>query len=113
MRPTTAWDTLAAAVIAPLLGGGSAVVVEGPVADDALARLVTAGTGRRLRWHDGEQYPAPSEGFPMNPISRRSLLASAGAIGGGLALAACTGDPKISRPTRLAVRHRSPPSWTR
>ncbi|HEY3337564.1 MAG TPA: TIGR03089 family protein [Propionicimonas sp.] len=42
VRPTTAWETLAAAVIAPLLGGGSAVVVEGPVDDDALARLVAA-----------------------------------------------------------------------
>lgn len=42
VRPTTPWDTLAAAVVAPLLGGGSAVVVEGPLADDALARLVTA-----------------------------------------------------------------------
>lgn len=35
----------------------------------------------------------------MNLMSRRSLLASAGAIGGGLALAACSGDPKISRPS--------------
>jgi len=42
VRPTTAWETLAAAVLAPLLGGGSAVVVEGPVDDDALARLAAA-----------------------------------------------------------------------
>ncbi len=35
----------------------------------------------------------------MNPISRRSLLASAGALTGGLALAACTGTPNIARPT--------------
>jgi hypothetical protein len=35
----------------------------------------------------------------MNPISRRSLLASAGAVTGGLALAACTGTPNIARPT--------------
>lgn len=35
----------------------------------------------------------------MNPISRRSLLASAGALTGGLALAACTGTPNIPRPT--------------
>jgi uncharacterized protein (TIGR03089 family) len=39
VRPTTAWDTLVAALLGPLLGGGSAVVVEGPVAADALARL--------------------------------------------------------------------------
>ncbi len=42
VRPTTAWETLTAAVLAPLLGGGSAVVVEGPVDDDALARLAAA-----------------------------------------------------------------------
>jgi uncharacterized protein (TIGR03089 family) len=42
VRPTTAWDTLAAAVLAPLLGGGSSVVVEGPVDDEALARLAAA-----------------------------------------------------------------------
>jgi hypothetical protein len=42
VRPTTAWETLAAAVLAPLLGGGSSVVVEGPVDDDALARLAAA-----------------------------------------------------------------------
>jgi len=35
----------------------------------------------------------------MNPISRRFLLASAGAAAGGLALAACTGTPNIPRPT--------------
>jgi uncharacterized protein (TIGR03089 family) len=42
VRPTTAWDTLVAAILGPLLGGGSAVVVDGPVADDSLARLVAA-----------------------------------------------------------------------
>lgn len=42
VRPTTAWATLAAALLGPLLGGGSAVVVEGPVAADALARLAAA-----------------------------------------------------------------------
>ena len=42
VRPTTAWETLAAAVLAPLLGGGSSVVVEGPVDDDALTRLAAA-----------------------------------------------------------------------
>ncbi len=42
VRPTTPWETLEAALLAPLLGGGSAVVVEGPVADDALARLGAA-----------------------------------------------------------------------
>lgn len=38
----------------------------------------------------------------MNPISRRSLLASAGVVTGGFALAglaACTGTPNIPRPT--------------
>lgn len=42
VRPTTAWETLAAALLGPLLGGGSAVVVEGPVTDDALERLAAA-----------------------------------------------------------------------
>ena len=42
IRPTTAWETLASALLGPLLGGGSAVVVEGPVAEDALARLALA-----------------------------------------------------------------------
>ncbi|MGV8908758.1 MAG: TIGR03089 family protein [Propionicimonas sp.] len=42
VRPTTAWKTLAAAILGPLLGGGSAVVVEGPVDGDALARLAAA-----------------------------------------------------------------------
>lgn len=42
VRPTTAWATLAAALLGPLLGGGSAVVVEGPVTADALARLAAA-----------------------------------------------------------------------
>jgi uncharacterized protein (TIGR03089 family) len=49
VRPTTAWETLTAAVLAPLLGGGSAVVVDGLVDDDALARLVAAErVGRAL-----------------------------------------------------------------
>lgn len=48
VRPTSPWETLALAVVGPLLGGGSAVVVEGPVDAEALARiavaeLVTAG----------------------------------------------------------------------
>jgi uncharacterized protein (TIGR03089 family) len=42
VRPGTAWDTLAAAVLGPVLGGGSAVVVEGPVEEDALARIAAA-----------------------------------------------------------------------
>ena len=42
VRPTSAWDTLAAVILGPLLGGGSAVVVEGPVDADALARLAAA-----------------------------------------------------------------------
>ena len=42
VRPTTAWDTLAGAVLGPVLGGGSAVVVEGPVEPNVLARLAAA-----------------------------------------------------------------------
>ncbi len=42
VRPSGAWETLAAAVLAPVLGGGSAVVVEGPVEADALARIAAA-----------------------------------------------------------------------
>ncbi|MFT4109332.1 TIGR03089 family protein [Propionicimonas sp.] len=42
VRPTTAWQTLVDAVLGPILGGGSAVVVDGPVDADALARLVAA-----------------------------------------------------------------------
>jgi len=42
VRPSSAWETLAAAVLGPLLGGGSAVLVDGPVAEDVLARLVAA-----------------------------------------------------------------------
>lgn len=42
VRPDTAWETLAAAVLGPLLGGGSAVVVDGPVEPDQLARLAAA-----------------------------------------------------------------------
>jgi uncharacterized protein (TIGR03089 family) len=48
VRPAGAWETLVAAVLAPVLGGGSAVVVEGPVEADALARIAAAeraGTG--------------------------------------------------------------------
>lgn len=47
VRPTTAWETLAAAILGPLLGGGSAVVVEGPVDDDSLARLAVAERAER------------------------------------------------------------------
>ncbi len=39
VRPTTAWETLSAALLRPLLGGGSAVVVHGDIDPDALARL--------------------------------------------------------------------------
>ena len=42
VRPSTAWATLADALLGPVLGGGSAVVVEGPVEADALARLAAA-----------------------------------------------------------------------
>lgn len=42
VRPSTAWETLASALLGPVLGGGSAVVVEGPVEPDALARIVAA-----------------------------------------------------------------------
>lgn len=39
VRPSTAWPTAQAAALGPVLGGGSAVVVAGPVADDQLARI--------------------------------------------------------------------------
>jgi len=39
VRPTTAWETLVAALLSPLLGGGSAVVVEGEVDGDTLERI--------------------------------------------------------------------------
>jgi len=42
VRPTDAWQTLAEALIAPLLGGGSAVVVEGEIDAASLARLVAS-----------------------------------------------------------------------
>jgi uncharacterized protein (TIGR03089 family) len=42
VRPSTPWETLAAAVIGPVLGAGSAVVVEGPVDADALTRIAAA-----------------------------------------------------------------------
>lgn len=42
VRPGTAWETLAAAVLGPVLGGGSAVVVEGPVDEAVLAGIVAA-----------------------------------------------------------------------
>jgi uncharacterized protein (TIGR03089 family) len=42
VQPASAWETLAAALIAPLLGGGSAVVVEGPVDVEALAAIEAA-----------------------------------------------------------------------
>ena len=42
VRPSTPWATLAQALLGPVLGGGSAVVVEGPVEADALARLAAA-----------------------------------------------------------------------
>lgn len=42
VRPTSAWQALAEALIAPLLGGGSAVVVEGEIEAVALARLVAS-----------------------------------------------------------------------
>lgn len=42
VRPATAWDTLVRAVLAPIRGGGSAVVVEGPVDAAELARLAAA-----------------------------------------------------------------------
>jgi len=40
VRPGDGWQTLAAAVIAPLLGGGSAVIVDGAMEPTALTRLV-------------------------------------------------------------------------
>ncbi len=42
VRPTTAWETLAATLLGPVLGGGSAVVVEGEVSDAELARIAAS-----------------------------------------------------------------------
>ena len=42
VRPGTAWETLAAALLRPLLGGGSSVVVSGPSDEDRLRRLATS-----------------------------------------------------------------------
>jgi len=48
VRPSDPWRTLADAVLRPLLGGGSAVVVAGDVAEAGLARIAAsekAGAG--------------------------------------------------------------------
>lgn len=42
VRPVTAWQALSEAVLRPLLGGGSAVVVAGEVDDERLARIVAS-----------------------------------------------------------------------
>lgn len=42
VRPGGAWRTFADAIVRPLLGGGSAVVVAGEASPDALARIATA-----------------------------------------------------------------------
>lgn len=42
VRPSTAWETLAAAVIGPVLGGGSAVIVEGPADAATIDRIAAA-----------------------------------------------------------------------
>ncbi len=42
VRPGDAWETLAAAVVGPVLGGGSAVVVEGPADEAQLDRIRVA-----------------------------------------------------------------------
>ena len=42
VRPSTPRATLAEALIRPLLGGGSAVVVDGPVAEGDLARIIAS-----------------------------------------------------------------------
>lgn len=42
VRPSSAWQSLADAVIGPLLGGGSAVVVDGEIDADALTRLAAS-----------------------------------------------------------------------
>jgi uncharacterized protein (TIGR03089 family) len=42
LRPSAAWPTLAAAIVAPVLGGGSAVVVDGPADADALSAIAAA-----------------------------------------------------------------------
>lgn len=42
VRPTTALPTLLAALVAPVLGDGSAVIVDGPVEADAIAQIAAA-----------------------------------------------------------------------
>ncbi|MDQ7991517.1 MAG: hypothetical protein REI45_02445, partial [Propionicimonas sp.] len=42
VRPSTPWRTLADAVLRPLLGGGSAVVVAGATDDAQLARIASS-----------------------------------------------------------------------
>ena len=39
VRPSTPWETTRAAVLAPLLGGGSTVVVAGPAEEEQLAQI--------------------------------------------------------------------------
>jgi hypothetical protein len=39
VRPRDPWTTVAEALLAPLLGGGSSVVVAGPATSDRLARI--------------------------------------------------------------------------
>lgn len=41
VQPTTAWDTLCRALLRPLLGGGSAVIADGPIGAESLQRLAT------------------------------------------------------------------------
>lgn len=41
VRPGDAWRTATAALVDPLVGGGSAVIVAGPAEDDRLARIRT------------------------------------------------------------------------
>jgi uncharacterized protein (TIGR03089 family) len=48
VRPASPWETLAAAILGPLVGGGSAVVVEGPVEAEALARIAAAERATRM-----------------------------------------------------------------
>jgi uncharacterized protein (TIGR03089 family) len=42
VRPSQPWQALTDSIIAPLLGGGSAVIVEGEIDPEALARLVAS-----------------------------------------------------------------------
>lgn len=42
VRPSTAWATLAEAILGPVLGGGSAVLVSGTVGDEELHRITAA-----------------------------------------------------------------------